>query len=205
MVAEIARLFRGDAAVAEGQVALVDDQLFPEELDYIRRAVPKRRAEFGTARICARRALAALGAREVALVPRSDRAPAWPPGVVGSITHCDDYCAVVVHRAPPALSVGLDAERLRRLDPEIIELVVTPRERRWLREQADPMGLAILLFSAKEAYYKCQYPLSGALLDFQDVELEVDLAATIPAAAAHLTGRFASGPDRVTCGVELFA
>ena len=208
-------LFRSDAVTFEATPTLVNHQLLPEEREYIAKAVPKRRAEFGTARIGARRGLAAMGVAPTALVPAPDRSPVWPLGVVGSITHTREYCAVVLHRSPPMRSVGLDAEVLRPLDRDLSELIVSPAERRWIDARRDVAAddLMVLFFSAKEAYYKCQYPISKTMLDFHDVRIDVNLAAHrfqasavrsgLPTCVARLEGRYAFDQGMVLCGVEL--
>lgn len=201
--------------VAASALSPADDGLFLEERAHVQAAVAKRRAEFATARILARKALAALGAPSVALVPGPDRAPVWPPGFTGSISHCTDYCAVAVARSRDVASLGLDVEDLRELDPSMHDLVLTPAERNWLRAQPaalQPM-LPIVIFSAKEAYYKCQYPITRGFLDFQDVELGLAWATGTfearvlkqgwPAAVARLDGRFLIAEGRVGCGVAL--
>jgi 4'-phosphopantetheinyl transferase EntD len=165
----VAGLFADDCVSVEAAPALVDAALFPEERAFIVNAVPKRRAEFGSARMCARHALEQLGTPAGALLPAADRAPTWPAGTVGSITHTHGYCGVVVARAARYASLGLDAERDKELSPEIIRMVCTPAERANI---AAPD--AILYFAAKEAFYKCQYPLTRQFLDFQDVELTLD-------------------------------
>ncbi|XUM21527.1 4'-phosphopantetheinyl transferase family protein [Bradyrhizobium oligotrophicum S58] len=211
----IAELFEGPVVVAASGLSLAEDELFPEERAHIQAAVAKRRAEFATARILARRALASLGVAPVALVPAPDRAPVWPPGYVGSISHCADHRAVAVARSRDVSSLGLDVEDLRELDPSLRDLVLTPAERRWLHAQPDALQrtLPIVIFSAKEAYYKCQYPITRGFLDFQDVELTIAWAAGTfearvmkenwPAAVAGLAGRFLIADGRVSCGVTL--
>jgi 4'-phosphopantetheinyl transferase EntD len=211
----IADLFRSPVAVEASSLSQADRELFSEERAFIHAAVPKRRAEFATARILARRALAALGAPPIPLVPAPDRAPVWPPGYTGSISHCTNYCAVVVARSRDVASLGLDVEDLRELDPTMQDLVLTPAERGWIGAQPNAIQavLPILIFSAKEAYYKCQYPMTRGFLDFQDVELTIEwatgtfearvLKAGWPAAVARLSGRFVVDPDRVGCGIEL--
>jgi 4'-phosphopantetheinyl transferase EntD len=212
----IRTLFGSAHFAAEAVPRLVDGELYPEEWEYIRGAGPKRRAEFGTARVCAREALAAMGVPPVALVPRDDRSPAWPPGVVGSITHTNGYCAVVVGRSPPLRSIGLDAEELRVLEPGVSNSILTPREQIWLSAQprSSQGDLVLLFFSAKEAYFKCQHPITGSFLEFGDVEIEI--APSLgryeahvqkkpwPGALARLEGRFAYEGGRVLCGVESF-
>jgi 4'-phosphopantetheinyl transferase EntD len=209
----IAPLFGPLCVTEEAVPRLVDDELFPEERSHIARAVDKRRAEFGTARVCARRALARLGFEPEPLVPSEDRAPRWPAGIVGSITHTKGYCSVVVARAEHCRSVGLDAEQDVPLAEGLIEKICTPAERAFLRERA--AGDAIVYFAAKEAYYKCQYPLTKSYLDFQDVELEVDFErATFrgrvikptmlkPAWLDRLEGSFLRQRGLVLCGLSL--
>ena len=218
MASLIQALFRSGAYTADAVPSLADEAgLTPEERAYIEPAVPKRRAEFATARALARRGLVALGLPPARLVPRSNRAPVWPAGVVGSISHTADYCAVVVDRHPPIRSVGLDVETLRIMGRDIIEHIATPRERAWLdgRGRVERNDLALLLFSAKEAYYKCQYLLTGTFLDFPDVEIEVGLergcfearlVRPLPGPSVRrIEGKFAFCAGKVLCGVELVA
>ncbi|MBN1173619.1 MAG: 4'-phosphopantetheinyl transferase, partial [Micromonosporaceae bacterium] len=70
-----------------------DARMLPEEAPLVARAVPRRRAEFTTGRHCARLALASLGVEPAAILAGPDRAPRWPAGIVGTITHCDGYRA----------------------------------------------------------------------------------------------------------------
>jgi 4'-phosphopantetheinyl transferase EntD len=208
-------LFGPAAITAEAPVHPSDDHLFPEERAYLHNAAPIRRAQFGTARVCARRALAELGVAPAALVPRADRSPVWPPGIVGSISHTRERCTVVVARDTYARSLGLDIEGVRPLEPGVDETVLTPRELRFLRAQPRSRHdeVLMLFFSAKEAYYKCQYPLTGTSLDFREVELEIELEAGrfhahalnpgIPAFVGRLGGRFAFEHGMVMCGIEL--
>jgi 4'-phosphopantetheinyl transferase EntD len=164
-------------AVATAVTALVNDQLFPQELTHIGHASAKRQAEFGTARVCARQALAKLGMPACPLVPKTDRSPSWPSGVKGSISHAADRCAVVVSSAPEILGVGLDFEPDLALNPDLERLICTSAELDWLAN-GDPASrgfLGKLVFCAKEAYYKCQYPSTGVVLDFTDVVLAIDL------------------------------
>jgi 4'-phosphopantetheinyl transferase EntD len=215
MGSTLERLFAKASYAAEAEPRLVDEQLFDAEWDYIKNAVPKRRAEFGTARVCARRGFAAMGLPPFAVVPGGDGAPVWPPGVVGSISHTAGYCAVVLGRDSLVRSVGLDVETLQELEPGLADAILTPAERAWVGAQprSRQADLLIAFFSAKEAYYKCQYPLTRAFLEFGDVELELlpDLGRFIatarvpgfPRDVARLEGTFAFEDGRVLCGVEL--
>jgi 4'-phosphopantetheinyl transferase EntD len=157
---------------------LVNHELFPEERQYIARAVHRRQAEFGMARVLARAALAQLGMPPVPLVPRPDRSPQWPTGIIGSITHTERYCAVAVTNAPEVSGLGIDVEGDLPLSPQVLPMICTDTELFWLAEQnpGDQGWLGKLFFSAKESFYKCQYPTTESFLDFREVELEFDLA-----------------------------
>jgi 4'-phosphopantetheinyl transferase EntD len=210
----LASLFSDGAVVVESDVCLVDGQLAPEELAHVRNAVDLRRAQFGTGRLCSRQALAGLGLPAVPIPVGPGRMPCWPSGAVGSITHTSTYCAAVVRRSPPWRSVGVDAEEIRPLEPGMVDIIATEAERRWL-DALPPEARdahALLLFGAKEAYYKLQYPLTARFLEFHEVEIVPNLAAgTFDAHALTPTspdlvsmgGRFAFADGKVLCGIEL--
>lgn len=138
-------------------------------------AVPKRAVEFATGRWCARQALAQLGIHESPLLPNSDRAPVWPADIVGSITHTEGYCAAATGRRDRFAGIGIDAELDGRVGGELWPIVFTAGEIAWLGNlpaQERPT-MATVLFSAKESFYKAQYPLTHAWLDFQAVTVSV--------------------------------
>lgn len=174
----LASLLGSRFVVSMATPRLQDNRLFPDELQHIARAVEKRRAEFGTARVCARRALAQLGLEPCSLVPNRDRSPRWPPGIKGSISHTKNCCAVVVTGAPDVIGLGIDIEEDAPLLAELMPMICTPEERLWISTFGrDSRGwLAKLIFSAKEAFYKCQYDVTRTLIDFQEVQLSIDLA-----------------------------
>ncbi len=158
--------------------------LTPAEREALGNAVDKRVREFTTARACARRALAALGAPadEVPAGPKGE--PIWPAGVAGSITHCDGFRAAAVARTAEVVSVGIDAEPNAPLPPGLLPDVAGPDEIGHLRSLAahDPsVAWDRLLFSAKESVYKTFFPLAGRWLGFEDAELEVDPGGTFTA------------------------
>ena len=156
-----------------------DTELFPEEEALLGRAVEKRRREFATARGCARSALAALGVAPAPILPGERGAPRWPPGVVGSITHCAGYRAAAVARARDMLSIGVDAEPDEDLPDGVLAAVSLPGERARLRDLAAAAPGTCwdrLLFSAKESVYKAWFPLTGRWLGFEDADITVNLA-----------------------------
>jgi len=155
----------------------VGTELFEQERATVSRAVEQRRREFTTGRACARTALRRLGVAPVA-IPAGERGqPLWPPGVVGSITHCRGYRACAVARVGELRSVGIDAEVHEPLPAGVLEQVAFGRERTMAAGAGAGVHLDRLLFSAKETVYKAWFPLTGRWLGFEDVELSVDVGA----------------------------
>jgi 4'-phosphopantetheinyl transferase EntD len=188
----------------------VEAVLLPEEEPYVAGAVEARRREYTTVRHCARIALARLGRGPVAIRPGPRRAPCWPDGVVGSMTHCDGYRAAAVGRDTDVAALGIDAEPNLPLPADVSALVLRAEERRRLAAlSAELAGVCWdrLLFSAKESVYKAVSPRTGQWLGFEDVlvlpvsgpdggpgSFTVRAAPQVPAAAKalveRLTGRF---------------
>ena len=169
-----------DAEIAIHEMAIADApaELFPDEAAYVSRAVPRRVQEFAAGRFCARRAMAKLGHAPAPIPAAPDRAPIWPEGLVGSITHAAGHCAAAVARAADGYrGIGLDLEPSSPLPPDILDTVCLPEELAWLQRQpsADRDVLARAIFSAKECAYKVQYRLSGVLLEFHDLRLALDM------------------------------
>ncbi len=152
------------------------DDLWPEEVAAMTKAVAKRRREFAAGRRLARQLLAKLGHPAVAIPIGPDRSPVWPAGVMGSISHTRGLCVVAAtHRVPNAW-LGIDVEPNDDLPDGLEELVCTGAEREWLdtlpAEQRGRLGR--LIFSAKESLYKCQHPLTKTFLGFQEAEISLD-------------------------------
>lgn len=172
----------------------------PEEEAALARAVPARRREFRAGRAVAREAMRALGVEPVAVPAAPDRAPLWPQGIVGSISHCRDLCAAALgRRADGFVSIGLDIEPAEALDPDLVSTICVDEERDWLAAmpEAERGILARTIFSAKECAYKCQYTLSRQLLDFHAMTIRIDAEGRRFVAEFNATaGPFATG-DRL--------
>jgi 4'-phosphopantetheinyl transferase EntD len=170
------------------------DVLFPEERAYIAKAVGKRRREFTTGRACARAALAGLGLPPAPILPGPRGEPQWPPGIVGSITHCAGYRAGAVARDRDLLALGVDAEPNQQIPASVLERVATPGESALLpglRAAAPAVRWDRLLFCAKEAVYKAWSPLTGRWLDFEEVSVGFG-EASAGAGAATAAGTFSA-------------
>lgn len=170
--------------------------LFPEEETVIANAVDKRRREFATARACARAALAQLGMPPVPIVPGPRGAPQWPPGVVGSITHCAGYRASAVARSRDVIAIGLDAEPNGKLPGGVLGIVASRDEQAGLAALAaarPDVHWDRMLFSAKESVFKTWFPLTGRWLNFEDASIELDLANDAFAARLLVAGPVVNG------------
>jgi 4'-phosphopantetheinyl transferase EntD len=173
----IAEILPAEAVVAEAFEDLSDGLLYSEEEALIVRAVEKRRREFTTGRVCARRALAKLGVPPAPIMPGLRGAPQWPQDVVGSITHCLGYCAAAVAPAGEIVALGIDAEPNEALPDGVVESVGSASEIGALRDfarQAPGICWDRLLFSAKESVYKAWFPMTGQWLGFEDVVVTLD-------------------------------
>ena len=174
---------------------------------------------FAAGRECAARAAAQLGAQPPIDVPRGAAGePVWPDGLTGSITHKDWFFSAAVARQSEALAIGIDAERIIDADRAavIARRVALPQEG-FVGGQTLAPGLRVsLLFSIKEAVFKCLYPLvlrrfyydalSVTAIDLAagtfDSELTARLSDQFPAGKL-LSGRLAVAEARVHTGIWL--
>ncbi|MBB4919003.1 4'-phosphopantetheinyl transferase family protein [Streptosporangium saharense] len=173
----------GPSVVSVDTRDVLNGTLFPEEEAVVANAVAKRRQEYTTARLCARRAMARLGLPASPVLSGLRGEPLWPSGVVGSITHCAGYRGAVLGRLSDAASIGIDAEPNTHLTEGVLDAISLAGERVWIRDlavRAPDVCWDRLLFSAKEAVYKAWFPLVRSWLDFDDALITVD----------HVTGTF---------------
>ena len=175
--AQIRALFPSGTAIAVTDPRLTYAQPFPSESSAVSRANDRRRREFNAGRAAVRDAMQQFALSPKAVPNGPDRAPIWPDGLVGSISHSGAVCVAAVARSKDARSVGIDVEEDTALDPELVSSVCTLVERAWLSAQPKAQRglLAKLIFSAKECAYKCQYPISRTVFDFDTLEITPDL------------------------------
>lgn len=160
------------------------DQHRIEKPPSIARSVPKRQAEYLAGRRVALAALRAAGSTVTDLSIGSDRAPLWPAGLVGSISHTDRIAvAVALPTAGRVMGVGIDVEHYVR--PEhmqaISEMVIDAREYDVLADLAKSRSWTYALtlaFSAKESFYKATASTAGRVFDFSALRIrECNFAA----------------------------
>lgn len=173
----------------------LEEPLFPSEQAWITGACDERRREFIAVRACARSALFCLGVPRPVLIARDSGGPAWPEGIVGSLTHTGTYRAAVCARATQCASLGIDAEGLRPLPEGVSGLVLSAGERHQAsllaRTHAD-IPWDTVMFSAKESALKAWAPLSGRFVGFAGVRLVID--------PIERTGKHASRTEKRNLG-----
>ncbi|MGH1412296.1 MAG: 4'-phosphopantetheinyl transferase family protein [Pelagimonas sp.] len=152
----------------------IDDPslLFPDEAKAIAKAVPNRRAEFTGGRAAARKAMWSLGIHPAAIPMADNRAPIWPEGITGSITHADEICMAIVSEAGRYAGLGLDLEPDVAMDPDLVAEVCSEDDLAGVPVE-DQAFLPKRVFSAKEAVYKAHFAKAGISFGFK--ALAVDL------------------------------
>lgn len=171
-------------AAAEAFHDPADAGLFPEEETLLAHAVDKRRREFRTVRACARQALAELGLPPRPILAGERGAPQWPPGIVGSMTHCEGYRVAAVAWNTQVPAVGIDAEPHDSLPGGVLTAIALPAELRqveWLAAQLKAVRWDRLLFSAKESVYKAWFPMTRRFLDFDEADIQLRTDGTFTA------------------------
>jgi 4'-phosphopantetheinyl transferase EntD len=215
----IGSLFPAGVCVATGPTE-ADAPLLPEEAELARAMGPMRRREFAAGRACAQRALAELGVSGAPVLRGLRRAPRFPDGVVGSITHTKGFCAAAVAHGAVFAGVGLDAERNQPLSERATRRICSADELEALRALPGRSveQWAALVFSAKESLYKAYYPLTGVFIGFRDAEIalvpedagrgrfEGQLVrddAPDAAGQRRFAGRYAIDAERVLTGIAV--
>jgi 4'-phosphopantetheinyl transferase EntD len=204
-------------SLAEAEPREVEAALLPAEQQVVARAVAKRRMEYAAGRTLARHALERAGfeaAPSFAILQDEQRAPLWPEGFTGSITHTVGRVAAAAVSTSLFRGVGLDVERDAPLSPGVAKRVLTPEDEAMLARlpAADRAFAGKLVFSAKECAYKCQYSLTQTYLGFDAMWVELDLTGSAFVAhfrrevgefaeRATLEGRFARGEGLVMTAV----
>jgi enterobactin synthetase component D len=167
----------------------------------VARSVRLRQAGFVHGRLCARAALAELGMADAQVGMLDNGAPAWPAGTTGSISHTAALAAAVALPASACRGVGIDLEeRLHGAHAEALAgVAVSPAEQRLLDGLHDRGTALLLVFSAKESFYKAVSAAAGRYFGFEALELlGIDERALTFRVAASLTAHWRPG---ATCRV----
>ena len=186
--ARLSRWLGPDVSFGVSAVADASD-LHPEEAVAIANAIPRRRAEFAAGRRAARQALAALGHADADLPVGSDRAPVWPKGTTGSITHDGGLAVAAAAESRHVHSMGIDKTEAAPLPDGVREQVLRHEEEAGLDELD-----ARAAFSAKETIFKALSPRVGQVFGFSAAIVRPDFAdGTFEARLVLPLGPFAEG------------
>jgi 4'-phosphopantetheinyl transferase EntD len=103
-----------------------------------------------------------------------DRTPIWPNGVVGSITHSGEFAAAAVAWAADIAGIGIDSEQI--IDPaaarDIAAVCMVDEAALFAAGDGGSFcEFCTMVFSAKEAVFKCLFPLTRKFLEFSDVRI----------------------------------
>jgi 4'-phosphopantetheinyl transferase EntD len=182
--------------------------LWPQEQPAVARARPARRREYAAGRHAVRTAMGQLGRRAEAVPSAPDRTAIWPDGLTGSISHDAESCVALLGRSRDFCAMGVDLEPHAPLPEDLIAEICTPQEWRWLSTTlpAHRALWARRIFSAKEAAFKAQFPLTGEMFGFDGLAISFHAGATAftarfcPPAQRHPMPPPLEGQQLVSCG-----
>jgi len=176
--AQTRRLFDDHIAVSATDPRSAHNHALPQESGPLARMAPIRQKAYAAGRAAAHQAMRDLGHPLAPVLMAPDRAPVWPTGLTGSISHSQTCCIAALGRVDQVAALGVDVEEDSDLDQDLLTTVCTVDERAWLsvlpKSQAGRM--AKLIFSAKECAYKCQYSRSKTLFGFDTLCVTPDPA-----------------------------
>jgi len=173
----------------------------------------KRQREFLVARSAARLGIAEMGFLPLPVGKGPKGEPLWPPGVVASLAHDEGWAGcLIAKRGSGLVALGLDFEPLNReVSKGVYQTIYSPAE----AQQLEALGDWALRagFCAKEAIFKCLYPLFGAYLGFLDAQLafldhqtfvaKLSQPSGAPEIPAQVTGQLWRQEDRIFAALGL--
>lgn len=169
---ETTSLFPGVTALAVRLGPHLDkyaSALTPAELPDNPARVAKRTREMIGGRVLARVLMHRMGIEPQPLLRGLDRAPIWPKGVVGSITHTEEICAIAMAASSEFSAVGIDIEPRIAVREPLWDRIARNDE---MTRMAPLDGIKIRwLFCAKEAFFKAQFGLTSRMLYHHDVSV----------------------------------
>ncbi|KAF1007482.1 MAG: Enterobactin synthase component D [Luteibacter sp.] len=142
------------------------------------RSVPKRQAEYLAGRRAALAALREAGSDATDLSIGPDRAPCWPAGFIGSISHATGIAAAIAVTTTAGVNgIGIDVERIGAAEhtEAIRSIALVAHEEAVLASLAAARGwpyALTLAFSAKESFYKATAATVGHFFDFSALRID---------------------------------
>lgn len=140
---------------------------------HLAKSVSKRRAEYLASRYCLQQALSHFGVAGFVLENDVHRAPVWPAGMRGSLSHSHQcLCALLTRRADVLTGIDCEQFMLPQVALETADMVISDRERACLAATGVPFARALTaVFSLKESLFKAVWPRLGQFMDFSGAEV----------------------------------
>ena len=179
MIFDTVNLPHNDFQLALRAIEDCQEPRYQSDVDAVINAVTSRQREYIAGRVLARELLGRLGVNAHTIASGPKREPLWPSGIVGSISHNELCCAVVVAQNSVVTSVGIDIETTGRIDRQLWGHLFTEEETKHLL-QLEPVAQtrqATVFFSIKEAFYKYQFPITQGWVGFRDVSVHQEDAS----------------------------
>ena len=179
MIFDAVNLPQSDFQLALRVIEDCQEPRYQSDLDPVINAVTSRQREYIAGRVLARELLDRIGVNAQTIASGPKREPLWPTGIVGSISHNERSCAVVVAQNSVVTSVGIDIETIGRIARHLWANLFTEEETEHLLqlEPAAQSRQATVFFSIKEAFYKYQFPLTQSWVGFRDVSVHQEDAS----------------------------
>lgn len=144
------------------------DFCFPEDFEYSDDFSESRKEEFLTGRTLVYALMNKLNLEKERINIGDRNEPIFPSGINASISHSKGFiiaCATNLN-----YEIGIDIEHKNRIKPDLYHKLFNSNETQLMKAHSLAPET---LFSAKEAFYKMQYPTTKTYLDFLDVELSL--------------------------------
>lgn len=169
-------LFPSACGVACKPVRLISPSSFEDEKYAPKNVVLSRKLEFLAGRAAAREALGLLGLHMAVIPIHENRSPIWPSGFIGSIAHSEQIAVAAVAKNRDLVAIGLDIEGTSAVTKSLWSDIFLGAEIEFLQRlpENERNCYATVIFSAKEAFYKFQFPHTQTWLGFHDVQVTLD-------------------------------
>ena len=165
-------IFNQQIAFSGGQITDKLPSIYQQEYQLLALASAKRQSEFAWGRYHAHCALHSLAVDQTPIGRTSVGLPKWPSGICGSITHTRHYCVAAVAKTDCYASIGIDIERVDRVNKKHWPRLFSHEQIKNLEYAGqDQSHLAGIFFSAKEAFYKCAFPLDRQPLIWSAIDI----------------------------------
>lgn len=137
--------------------------------DSLSNAVAKRKGEFLAGRYLANKIIELMGLPDAKVAIDKHKAPIWPAGIMGSISHSKSKALCVITKYHNDRFLGIDIEHwLSPSDAQCLasNIVVNDHEYKMMQPFVTFEQAITLIFSAKESLYKAIFKAFEHYVDF---------------------------------------